>query len=162
MQGFDQHTPERMTPQKRSELCYDLGCLTSNTVLCIYLLMENHPDRKEQVLREAKKAAEWVSRLLRDARLEAEGRPSSEYRARFLRKTIVGDHGKIIEKITPQERSDMCRNLLDCIEAVSTRIENGELGKASQLTKWVHEGVRMLLWDARMDAEGTPDYNPSL
>jgi hypothetical protein len=157
MRAFDHNQPERMTPQKRSEMCYDLRECTCAMWAYIQIMIDNHSDRKEQVLWFAKEAADGVSRLLRDAGLEAEGRPSSEYRAAFLRKPTADDQ----ERLTPQERSDMCRNLLDCIEAVPIHIESGELEKARRLTDWVFEGVGMLLRDARMDAEGTPDYKPS-
>ena len=89
MHAFDHDQPERMTPQKRSELCYGIREVTVYMVATIQLMSDNSDhnfDRKKQVvwgervLRDAKAAAEGVSRLFRDAELEVEERRKlSEY-----------------------------------------------------------------------------------
>ena len=158
MQGFDQNTPERITPQKRSELCYGIRCCTCNMLACIQMMMDKYEEqapagaRLLRVLRDAKAATEGVARLLRDAELEVEERES------LLNTGANFDQPK---SITPQRRSEICQEIQRYIGAVPSHIESGDLETALQLTERVNDGLQFLLRSARVDAVGTPDYKPT-
>lgn len=70
------------------------------------------------------------------------------------------DHHCLTLTMTPQKRSEMCYDIRCYTSSVLGLLELGDKEKAYGLIEKIDELVLRLLVDARVAAEGTPDYKP--